>query len=121
MKFLCDVHISFKFIKFLNSLGYEATHVNNILEGFYSTDASIARYADEFGLIVVSKDIDFKNDLFIKGSPKKLIKISLGNIPNQDLQDIFLKEIKQIESISQSESFILEANPKGWTYIILKS
>lgn len=121
MRFLCDVHISFKFVRFLNSIGFETVHVNNILDGFHSKDALIARYADEFGLIIISKDIDFKNDFFIKGSPKKLIKVSLGNMPNQEFQDIFLHEIEKIKSISQSESFIIEVDPSGWTYIILKN
>ncbi len=32
MKFLCDAHISLKVVKFLNALGHETLHVNDILE-----------------------------------------------------------------------------------------
>ncbi len=31
MRFICDVHISFKIVRHLNSLGYETIHVNDIL------------------------------------------------------------------------------------------
>ncbi|MCH6236201.1 DUF5615 family PIN-like protein [Cognataquiflexum rubidum] len=102
-------------------MGLEAIHVNNVLDGYHTKDATIAKFADEHGIIVISKDIDFKNDLLLNGSPKKLIKVSLGNIPNKEFQDIFLNEMNKIKSIAQSESFILEVNPSGWTYIILKS
>ncbi len=32
MKFLCDVHISFKLVKNLRYLGYDVFHVNEILD-----------------------------------------------------------------------------------------
>jgi predicted nuclease of predicted toxin-antitoxin system len=32
MKFLCDVHISYKVVKHLNSMGFKAVHVNEILD-----------------------------------------------------------------------------------------
>ncbi len=32
MMFLCDVHISHKIVAHLKSLGFEAIHVNNILD-----------------------------------------------------------------------------------------
>lgn len=38
MKFLCDVHISYKLVNFLNSQGYSTDHVNSILEGSKTKD-----------------------------------------------------------------------------------
>ena len=118
MKFLCDVHISLNFVKFLNQNGFESIHVNSILNGFNTQDSEIAKYADKMGFIVISKDVDFKNDFLIKGSPKKLIKINLGNVSNRDLIEVFGKEIPKIKSIAKAESFIIEANPNHWTYQI---
>jgi predicted nuclease of predicted toxin-antitoxin system len=46
MKFLCDVHISYKLVNFLNSQGYLAIHVNSILEGLETKDSAISDYAD---------------------------------------------------------------------------
>jgi predicted nuclease of predicted toxin-antitoxin system len=82
MKFLCDVHISFKTVKFLIGKGYECVHVNTILEKWHTTDNDIAKYVDENNFILVTKDADFRDSFFLKNNPKKLVKINLGNIPN---------------------------------------
>ena len=85
MKFLCDVHISFKVVRFLESRGFSAVHVNNILEGDSTSDQAISKFADENDLIVLTKDGDFRNSHFISQSPLKLIKVSLGNISTKKL------------------------------------
>ncbi len=84
-QFLCDVHISYKIAKFLETKGYKAIHINKILEGFNTTDAAISEYANENNYIVVTKDIDFKNSHIISGKPRKVLRITLGNISNQKL------------------------------------
>ncbi|WP_373524258.1 DUF5615 family PIN-like protein [Aquiflexum sp.] len=118
MKFLCDVHISLNFVKFLNLKGFEAIHINSILKGFNTKDSEIANFADKMNFIVIFKDVDFKNDFLIKGSPKKLIKINLGNISNCELKEAFEREIPKIKTIAEAEAFIIEANPSNWTYLI---
>lgn len=40
MKFLCDVHISYKIVKYLRSAGFEATHVNEILDKWYTKEVT---------------------------------------------------------------------------------
>ena len=47
MKFCCDVHISYKIVKHLRTLGFEAIHVNEILEKWHTKDSAICTYADE--------------------------------------------------------------------------
>jgi predicted nuclease of predicted toxin-antitoxin system len=80
MKFLCDVHISYKIVRYLQMAGYETTHINEILAKWYTEDRDICSYADKHDLIVVSKDADFKNSFLIDGTPRKLVKINLGNL-----------------------------------------
>ena len=46
MRFLCDVHISYKLTKHLIFLGFEALHVNEILDKSETKDAEICKYAD---------------------------------------------------------------------------
>jgi hypothetical protein len=43
MKFLCDVHISYKLMIALNKLGFDCIHVNNILDKWFTKDAAIAQ------------------------------------------------------------------------------
>ena len=105
MKFLLDVHIPYKLIKVLNELEHEAIHVNNILDKWFTKDSDICRYADENDLIVITKDADFRKSYFLKNTPKKLIKINLGNISTEILIDLIKKNIKQIE-----DGFSIESN-----------
>ncbi len=108
MKFLCDVHISIKFVKFLNSVGFESVHINDILDGCYSKDKDICHYADQHDYVVITKDADFKNSHLIQGSPKKLIKINLGNLLTSDLIDIINANQKFIQKAQDKSSFIIE-------------
>lgn len=108
MKFLCDVHISFKLVRFLNSSGFEATHVNEMLNKSETKDAEICRFADENRLTIITKDSDFKDTYLVNRSPQKLIKINLGNIPNNDLIQIFEKHINHIAKLDKKSSFLVE-------------
>jgi predicted nuclease of predicted toxin-antitoxin system len=53
------------------------------------SDTKISDFADVNDFTIITKDSDFKNSHFIKHSPKKLIKINLGNIPTNRLIEIF--------------------------------
>jgi len=54
------------------------------------------------------KDSDFWNSYFIKQTPKKLIKINLGNIPNHELITIFAENIHAIQKLDSKPNFLLE-------------
>ncbi len=82
MHFLCDVHITYKLVNKLHSLGHEAIHVNDILDKWNTKDADICKYADQNDFVVISKDSDFRDSFFVNKTPKKLIKINLGNTAN---------------------------------------
>ena len=69
MKVICDVHIPFRLVSFLKQAGIVAEHENNLPDGFYTTDKAIPDYADKNKLLVISKNIDFRNSYFIKRSP----------------------------------------------------
>ena len=117
MKFICDVHISYKITNHLKSLGFETIHVNEILDKWYTKDKEICKYADSNDLIVITKDSDFRDSFFVKNTPKKLIKINLGNISNQELIDIFTKNIETIQKISSKSNFLIEVSRDDITLI----
>ena len=109
MKFLCDVHISYKLVNAILSLGFECIHVNTILDKWYSTDAAIAKFADENNYTIITKDADFRNSFFVNKTPKKLIKINLGNITNLELITIISENMKNFKKLSMNHSnFIIE-------------
>jgi predicted nuclease of predicted toxin-antitoxin system len=110
MKVLCDVHISYKVTNFFRNNKIEAIHVNEILDGSYTKDKDICLFADQHDYIVVTKDIDFRNSHFLSKTPKKLIRIGLGNISNVQLIEILSENLEAIRKICSNESFILEIN-----------
>ncbi len=65
--------------------GYEAIHVNDILDTYYTKDNDISNYADSNSFVVVSKDADFQNSHLIRNTPERLLKISLGNLSTKKL------------------------------------
>lgn len=74
-------------------------------------DSDILKYADDFGLILITKDQDFRHSFMLKKQPKKLIKINLGNISNELLFEVLSKQIDLIEDLDKmGEPFLLEIN-----------
>jgi len=120
MKFLCDVHISIKLSKRIQELGFQAEHVNNILDKWNTKDEDICKYADQKGYILISKDQDFRNSYLLKRSPKKLIKINLGNISNAELIEIIEKHMNALKSLDEeTESFMAEISKTNF-FIVTK-
>ena len=95
-------------VRYLESLGYEAIHINEILEKSNTKDSDICSYADKNYMIVLTKDADFRDSHFIKKTPQKLIKINLGNISNNELLLIIERNIKSVEKLSTKLFFLIE-------------
>jgi predicted nuclease of predicted toxin-antitoxin system len=107
MKFLCDVHISIKLAKHLCNIGFECTHINTILDKWFTSDSNIAKYSDSKDLILITKDFDFKSSFIINKTPKKLIKINLGNISNIQLIEVFDHYITEIETLNKKHDYFM--------------
>lgn len=116
MKFLCDVHISYKVVNFLTGLGYETVHVNQILNKWNTRDKDICRYADSNGLIVITKDYDFRDSFFLKNTPEKLIKINLGNISTSELIKSISDILDAIDRLNSNTSFMIEIGKGNTTF-----
>lgn len=119
MKFLCDVHISYKLVRHIGLLGFKSIHVNEILDKWKTKDSDICKYADKNDFIVVSKDADFRDAHFVNKTPLKLIKINLGNIPNKDIEKIFSENISAFQRLNSKPSFLIEINKESIDYIEL--
>ena len=117
MKFLCDVHISYKVVKYLRSLGFETLHVNEILDKWYTKDGDICRYADERSLVVITKDTDFKNSFLLRNTPSKLIKISLGNVSTSALIQALSANMLAIQHLNAKGNFMVELDQHSATFI----
>jgi predicted nuclease of predicted toxin-antitoxin system len=117
MKFLCDVHISYKIVKYLRSLEFEAIHVNEILDKWHTKDSDICTYADDNDLIVFTKDVDFRNSFLISNTPNKLVKVNLGNLSTSILIDVISKNLQAIQKLNSSRGFMIELDQGSATFI----
>jgi predicted nuclease of predicted toxin-antitoxin system len=111
MNFLIDVHLPIALSKFLNDQqDCTAVHVNQILQKWHTTDAQICKYADENSMVVITKDEDFKNSHFVKKSPKKVIRVTLGNISNTELITLFDKYLPFILPLTLKSEIYIEVS-----------
>jgi|SRR6185503_19202002 len=118
MDFLVDVHLPIGLSKFLNNLpGCSSVHVNQILQKWHTADAEICRHADKNGQVVITKDEDFKNSYFVNQTPKKIIRITLGNTSNADLILFFERYLRLILTLSVKSTFYVEINKERITII----
>jgi len=120
MKILCDVHISMKVAKFLASKGIQTEHVNQILDKWKTKDYKIIQYADKNDFTVLTKDKDFKNNHLLNKSPKKLIKINLGNLSTNQTINIFESILAQLSDLFDNNQFcFIEINSDD--FVVIKS
>ena len=108
MKVLCDVHISYRLVNFFKDKGAEATHVNKILNKWNTQDEDICRYADENDCILISKDSDFRDSFFLKKTPRKLVRVTLGNISNDELLKLFEEHFALLKETYSKKVFYME-------------
>jgi len=89
MKVLCDVHLPYRLVNQLRTRGVDATHVNRILDGSETKDAAVAAFADANGMVLITKDSDFRDSHLLAGTPSRLVRVTLGNLSNAALLTLF--------------------------------
>lgn len=90
--------------------------MNQILDKWLTTDKNICKYADLNGMIVITKDYDFQNSFFLKKTPRKLIKINLGNLSTLELIKSLSDIMSAIEILNLNSSFLIEIGKTYTTY-----
>ena len=113
MNFLCDVHIAYKVKNFLISQGHHAVHANDLPQKSETKDRDICAHADAEDFIVITKDADFIDFYLVKHSPKKIIKINLGNIATVELIALLSDLLSQLQKIMTRKQFLIEIDKNG--------
>ncbi len=117
MNFLCDVHIAYKVKIFLIAQGHHAIHANDLPQKSETQDRDICSHADAGSFVVITKDADFVDLYFVKHSPKKIIKINLGNIATVELISLLSTLLPQMQKVMARENFLIEID-KGGTFTV---
>jgi predicted nuclease of predicted toxin-antitoxin system len=107
MKVLCDVHMPYRLGNQYRQRGVDTTHVNRILDGSETKDAAVAAFADANGMVLITKDSDFRDSHFLTGTPARLIRVTLGNLSNAALLTLFDEHWEELaQALAGSPSYI---------------
>jgi predicted nuclease of predicted toxin-antitoxin system len=71
--------------KYLENKGFDVIHTDDLPGKDYTTDKEIREISVKENRIVITKDSDFLDSFYVKGSPPKLLLVSTGNIKNKVL------------------------------------
>ncbi len=63
--------------------------MNRILDGSETKDAAVAAFADANGMVLITKDSDFRDSHLLAGTPSRLVRVTLGNLSNAALLTLF--------------------------------
>ena len=97
MKFIVDAQLPKRLADALALAGHDAIHTLSLPQQNRTTDNAIAELADHEQRIVVSKDADFVSSHIVAGTPRYLLEISTGNLPNALLLPLVLRHLDRIE------------------------
>lgn len=103
MKLLLDENLSRRIVPFLQATFPGSTQV--ALAGLESADdATIWRYAEENGFVIVTRDSDFHERSLVAGHPPQIIWLKIPNRSKTVILDILLDHHTEIEQALNEEN-----------------
>ena len=109
MKLLFDENLSPRLVRMV-AVGYPGSvHVRDVgLKGHVDDD--LWQYAQDSGLVIVSKDTDFRDRSYVEGFPPKVIWLDVGNAGTEAVAQLLTAEqdlAKQFETDKETSMLIL--------------
>lgn len=108
MKFIVDAQLPYRLKKWLSEKGHDVIHTNDLPQQHLTPDSDIIEVAEKEERIVISKDSDFYQHNLIKGTPKRILFITTGNIVNKELIRLVELNFPTIEEYFHSGSKVVE-------------
>ena len=102
MKLLFDENVSHRLVGDLASEFPGCAHVRGI--GLRAAeDRQIWDHARAHGLVIVSKDTDFRERSYVEGFPPRIIWLDVGNAGTLAIAELLRRERKRIEHFETQE------------------
>jgi predicted nuclease of predicted toxin-antitoxin system len=98
VKFLVDAHLPRGLCMLLARHGHDALHTLDLADKNRTKDGVVNQISLTDQRVVVSKDTDFFFTHLLQGRPWKLLLVRTGNISTRDLQDLFERNLTEIEA-----------------------
>ena len=106
MKFLVDAQLPVRLARVLQSIGYDTIHTKDLPLQNATQDTEINTLSVQESRIVITKDRDFFDSFIIRQEPYKLLLVTTGNITNNELVELFVKNLPQLAQLFQQHSLI---------------
>jgi predicted nuclease of predicted toxin-antitoxin system len=106
VKFLIDAQLPARLAQLLKRAGHDAVHTSELPAGNRSTDRQVARFADDGGRVVVTKDRDFRDGHLLARTPQRLLVVTTGNITNDALLPLVETHLDAIISAFGEADFV---------------
>jgi len=104
LRFIVDTQLPPVLATFLRRKGLDALHTTDFPKAHWLSDAQVRRIATEENRIVVTKDDDFADYFWNMGTPPKILLLTIGNIKNNDLIDLFELNLSSIMNLFENEA-----------------
>ena len=96
MKFLVDAQLPRRLALLLQEPGHDAIHTLDLPHGNRTSDAEINVLSLAESRVVITKDSDFMASYILSRQPWKLLLVSVGNINNNSLAELFHTHLDEI-------------------------
>ena len=106
MRFLVDAQLPRRLAYRLREAGHDAVHTLDLPDGNRTTDQRIIAYAVAEDRVIVTKDADFVDALLLRGIPRRLLLITMGNVRNVDLERILLAALPQAVAMLETHRLV---------------
>jgi predicted nuclease of predicted toxin-antitoxin system len=106
VKFPTDAQLPARLARFLTDAGHDCVHTSDLPAGNRSSEGYIIEVADREGRVVVTKDRDFRDSHLLRGTPRRLLMVTTGNITNNELITLFGNNLSLITKILEEERFV---------------
>lgn len=96
MIFLVDAQLPRRLVEHLRQAGLSAIHTLDLPDRNRTSDLVINELSVKEQYVVVTKDSDFVESFLLSREPWKLLLVATGNIGNNELETLFLANVKMI-------------------------
>lgn len=110
LRFIVDTQLPPLLSGYLVKKGHDSIHTTYFKDGHLLQDAEISEIAKREFRIIVTKDNDFLERYVLRGSPPKVLLIQFGNIKNEDLINLFEKELPKVVNLFEQDSNLVIFN-----------
>ena len=106
MTYLIDAQLPYLLAVIMRQKGYDVIHTDDLPNKDETSDATIRQIAAQDGRVVITKDTDFLNSYLLSEQPPRLLLLTMGNVKNRQLLNLFRQTITKIDSLFAEHSFI---------------